>query len=135
MGEDHLRQATRASRYSGRSQTELEDAFRSLLTDKYSLDALPPYCVLVEGKTDRIYLERAAKLVHEVHRLDLLELPASFGAGVKDVIEYGALIFPVRTELRRTVEADFPDISRLRQEVVEKPQFGLALMGRLRMQA
>jgi hypothetical protein len=60
---------------------------------------------------------------------------AGRGAVREDVLEDGDLALPVRTELRRAVEADLADVAHLRQQFVEKGQLALALMRELRVQA
>jgi hypothetical protein len=58
------------------SLDDIIDGFHRVLREEFCLDPLPPFSIVVEGKTDVRYLERAAELVEDE---DILAIPSHLG--------------------------------------------------------
>ena len=57
------------------TEVELVARFETMLRERYGVEPLPEFTIVVEGATDRDYMMRAVNLGREVYGEDLLQVP------------------------------------------------------------
>lgn len=88
-----------------------------VLDEKYCLEPLPEFTIVVEGKTDRDYLVQAAQLARDEHGEELLAVPAHLSESATEI----AVVTPLHAESRNAADGrergGIPQVVRLADDL------------------